>query len=108
MISKSVRLKIFPFSISCNIAIFVLQPVMWTIIETVFLPYANSHLAKGFPLPIIHGFTLQNAEIVCSNATIEVCSDVTLTDSFDLRQLLVSRSAFSYSFQDVPEPEIAR
>ncbi|KAI8552063.1 hypothetical protein RHMOL_Rhmol06G0235100 [Rhododendron molle] len=87
-----------------NLRMFLIQPVMWTIIETVFLPYANSHLANGFPLPIIHGFTLQNAEIVCSNAIIEVCSDVTFTDSFDLRRLLVSRSAFSYySFQDVPE-----
>lgn len=86
-----------------NLRMFLIQPVMWTIIETVFLPYANSHLAKGFPLPIIHGFTLQNAEIVCSNANIEVCSDVAFTDSFDIRNLLFSRSPFSYGLRDVPE-----
>lgn len=86
-----------------NLRMFLIQPVMWTIIETVFLPYANSHLAKGFPLPIIHGFTLQNAEIVCSNANIEVCSDLAFTDSFDVRNLLFSRSLFSYGLRDVPE-----
>ncbi|GFY97586.1 lipid-binding serum glycoprotein family protein [Actinidia rufa] len=47
-----------------NLRMFLIQPIMWTIIETVFLPYVNLHLAKGFPLPIIHGFTLENAESI--------------------------------------------
>lgn len=54
---------------------------MWTIIETVFLPYANSHLSKGLPLPIIHGFTLQDAEIILSTSKVEVCSDVSFAES---------------------------
>ncbi|CAK9133409.1 unnamed protein product [Ilex paraguariensis] len=65
-----------------NLRMYLIQPVMWTVIETVILPYANSHLGKGFPLPIIHGFTLQNAEIICSNARITVCSDVAFAEDF--------------------------
>jgi hypothetical protein len=59
----------------------LLQPVMWTIIETVFLPYANAHLSKGLPLPIIHGFTLQDAEIILSTSRVAVCSDVAFAES---------------------------
>ncbi|XP_057955735.1 putative BPI/LBP family protein At1g04970 [Malania oleifera] len=73
-----------------NLRMYLIQPVMWTIIETVFLPYANSRLGKGFPLPIIHGFTLQNAEIRCSNSKITVCSDVVYAESYGLNQLLIS------------------
>ncbi|KAI3769604.1 hypothetical protein L6452_00713 [Arctium lappa] len=62
---------------------FLIQPLMWTLIETVFVPYANARLGNGFPLPIIHGFTLQNAEIVSSDSRITVCSDVTYQESFD-------------------------
>lgn len=62
---------------------YLIQPVVWTLIETVCLPYANSRLGKGFPLPIIHGFTLQNAEIVFSDSAVTVCSDVTFTDSYN-------------------------
>ncbi|KAK3009365.1 hypothetical protein RJ639_014681 [Escallonia herrerae] len=65
-------------------------PVIWTMIEKVFLPYANSRLGKAFPLPIIRGFTLQNAEIICSNSRITVCSDVTFVESYNLVQPLVS------------------
>nr|XP_017215072.1 PREDICTED: putative BPI/LBP family protein At1g04970 isoform X2 [Daucus carota subsp. sativus] len=66
---------------------YLIQPIVWTLIETVCLPYANSRLGKGFPLPIIHGFTLQNAEIVFSDSAVSVCSDVTFTDSYNLRSL---------------------
>ncbi|KVI10656.1 Bactericidal permeability-increasing protein, alpha/beta domain-containing protein [Cynara cardunculus var. scolymus] len=62
---------------------FLVQPVMWTLIETVFMPYVNAQLGNGFPLPIIHGFTLQNAEIVSTDSRITVCSDVTYQESFD-------------------------
>ena len=75
---------------------------MWTIIETVFLPYVNLHLAKGFPLPIIRGFTLQNAEVICSNSNIKVCSDVSFAESYDLSQLLIEKH-FSYAFRDFQE-----
>ncbi|KAK6919274.1 Lipid-binding serum glycoprotein, N-terminal [Dillenia turbinata] len=71
-----------------NLRMFLIQPIMWTIIQTVFLPYANSHLGKGFPLPIVRGFTLQNAEIICSTSVITVCSDVIYEESLNLAKLL--------------------
>jgi hypothetical protein len=52
------------------------------------MPYANSHLAKGFPLPIIHGFTLHNGFIICSDSRIMVCSDVAYKESNNFSQLL--------------------
>ncbi|KAL6999996.1 hypothetical protein U1Q18_001146 [Sarracenia purpurea var. burkii] len=72
-----------------NLRMFLIQPVMWTLIETVFLPYVNSHLASGFPLPIIRGFTLQNTEITCSYSAVKVCSDVAFSDSYRLSQHLI-------------------
>lgn len=65
-----------------------MQPVVWTLVETVVLPYANSRLGKGFPLPIIHGFTLQDAEITFSTSVVTVCSNVNFTESYNLRQSL--------------------
>ncbi|KAM7274585.1 hypothetical protein ACFE04_016451 [Oxalis oulophora] len=44
-----------------NLRLYLIQPVMRTIIQTVFLPFANTQLSKGFPLPIVHGFTLKDA-----------------------------------------------
>ncbi|XP_054797834.1 putative BPI/LBP family protein At1g04970 [Prosopis cineraria] len=67
-----------------NLRMYLIQPVVWTLIQTVFLPYANSHLSKGFPLPIIHGFTLQNAEIILSNSRVTVCSDVVFAEPHKL------------------------
>ncbi|KAI3815131.1 hypothetical protein L1987_14787 [Smallanthus sonchifolius] len=69
---------------------FLIQPVMWTLIETVFLPYVNAHIGIGFPLPIISEFTLQNAEIITSDSRITVCSDVTYYESFDSTQVYTS------------------
>lgn len=72
--------------------------MIWTAIETVFLPYVNSHLAKGFPLPIIHGFTLQNAEIILTNSRITVCADVSYAEEVILRH-----SFLSYTHSEVEE-----
>lgn len=71
---------------------FLIQPVMWTIIETVFLPYANARLGVGFPLPIIRGFMLQNAEIIPSDSRITVCSDVAYEEYVDISRSLVYTS----------------
>ncbi|KAK1561067.1 hypothetical protein Q3G72_034038 [Acer saccharum] len=77
----SVKLNDFTMSLKwCqigNLHMNLIQPIMWTAIQTVFLPYVNAHLGQGFPLPIIHGFTLKNGEIICSNSGITICSDVT-------------------------------
>lgn len=64
------------------------QAAMSTVIDTVFLPYLNLHLAKGFPLPVLPGFTLENAEIICRNSQVMVCSDVVHTGEYDLYKLL--------------------
>ncbi|CAN8295583.1 unnamed protein product [Cochlearia groenlandica] len=81
----SVKLEDFAMSLKWsnigNLHLHLLQPIVWTVIQTVFVPYANDHLEKGFPLPIIHGFTLQNTEIICSSSEITICSDVAYLDS---------------------------
>ncbi|WCJ37435.1 lipid-binding serum glycoprotein family protein [Euphorbia peplus] len=63
-----------------NLPLHLIQPVMWTIIQTVFIPYANAHLGQRFPLPIIHVFTLMNVETIFSASKIAVCGDVEFTD----------------------------
>lgn len=79
----------------------LIQPVVWTVIETVVLPNVNSHLAKGFPLPIIHGFTLENAEIVLSNSDVNVCSDVAFTESLDLSLIRLYRESSFLKLSEV-------
>lgn len=85
-LAGSVKLHEFEMSLKWsrigNLRMFLIQPVIWTLIETVFLPYANAHLAKGFPLPIIRGFILQDAEITFTNSRIMVCSDLAYTQDF--------------------------
>ncbi|WCJ37437.1 lipid-binding serum glycoprotein family protein [Euphorbia peplus] len=80
----SVKLNDFSMSLKWskigNLHLYLVQPVMWTIIQTVFIPYANAHLGQGFPLPIIHGFTLKNVETIFSDSKIAVCGDVEFTD----------------------------
>ncbi|KAF4368244.1 putative BPI/LBP family protein At1g04970 [Cannabis sativa] len=84
-LAGSVRLNDFTMSLKWskvgNLHLYLIQPVIWTFVQTVFLPYTNGILGKGFPLPIIHGFTLQNAQLICSNSRITVCSDLNYTDS---------------------------
>ncbi|KAJ4975597.1 hypothetical protein NE237_000703 [Protea cynaroides] len=65
----------------------LIQSAMRTFLKTVFLPYANLHLRRGFPLPIIRGFTLQNADIFCASSQILVCSDVVFGNSNEPRLL---------------------
>ncbi|XP_077211135.1 lipid-binding serum glycoprotein family protein isoform X2 [Tasmannia lanceolata] len=55
--------------------------VMQVFLKDVCIPYLNSRLRKGFPLPIIHGFTVQNADILFTDSKVVVCSDVAFTDS---------------------------
>ncbi|KAJ9153846.1 hypothetical protein P3X46_027243 [Hevea brasiliensis] len=57
----------------------LLRPVAFAILKTVFLPYVNSHLLKGLPLPFLHGFTLKNAEIHYTNSKMMICSNLALT-----------------------------
>lgn len=85
----SVKLNDFSMSLKWsnigNLRMYLIQPLMWTLIQTVFVPHANEHLAKGFPLPIIHGFTVQNAEIIFSRSKITVCGDVEFRESLSIK-----------------------
>uniref|UniRef100_A0A7N0TUE5 Lipid-binding serum glycoprotein C-terminal domain-containing protein n=1 Tax=Kalanchoe fedtschenkoi TaxID=63787 RepID=A0A7N0TUE5_KALFE len=84
-LAGSLKLEDFTMSLKWSkigsLHMYIIQPVVWSLIETVGLPYVNSHLSKGLPLPIIQGFNLQNAETVFSDSIVVVCSDVTYTDS---------------------------
>ncbi|KAL4555449.1 hypothetical protein LXL04_038068 [Taraxacum kok-saghyz] len=71
---------------------FLIQPVMWTIIETVFLPYINARVGTGFPLPIFRGINLQNAEILFQDSRITICSDFSYKEPFDPSRTLVYSS----------------
>ncbi|XP_044502558.1 putative BPI/LBP family protein At1g04970 [Mangifera indica] len=101
-LASSVKLNDFTMSLKWskigNLRLYLIQPVMWTIIQTVLLPYVNSHLGQGFPLPIIHGFTLKNAEIISSSSKITICSDVAYTESLNLNQLLFNLSRYTISY----------
>ncbi|KAK7276480.1 hypothetical protein RIF29_17620 [Crotalaria pallida] len=81
----AVRLDDFAMSLKWsnigNLRMYLIQPVMWTLVETVLLPYANARLSKGLPMPIIHGFNLQDAEIILSTSRVTVCSDVAFGES---------------------------
>ncbi|XP_022733113.1 putative BPI/LBP family protein At1g04970 [Durio zibethinus] len=73
-----------------NLQMHLVQAAMSTILETFFMPYLNSHLSTGFPLPLPHGFTLQNADIVRLDSKVKVLSDLSFTDryeSYNLNQL---------------------
>lgn len=45
-------------------------------LKTVVLPYLNFLLWEGFPLPLFHGYELQNAKILSHDSKIMICSDV--------------------------------
>eukprot|EP00268_Persea_americana_P011042 TRINITY_DN14583_c2_g1_i4.p1 TRINITY_DN14583_c2_g1~~TRINITY_DN14583_c2_g1_i4.p1 ORF type:complete len:354 (+),score=52.29 TRINITY_DN14583_c2_g1_i4:540-1601(+) len=70
-----------------NFHMYLVQTVVRVFLKDVALPYVNSHLKKGFPLPIIRGFTLTDASIVCTYSRIVVCSDVIFSDSFNVKRL---------------------
>lgn len=57
-----------------------LQPVISEVLDDVLLPRLNQLLVQGFPLPLIHGFTVEDAEIVYSDSVITVCSDVAFAE----------------------------
>ncbi|CAH1450212.1 unnamed protein product [Lactuca virosa] len=92
------HLKLDDFTMSLKwskigtLRMFLIQPVMWTIIETVFVPYINARLGTGFPLPIFRGINLQNAEILFKDSRITICSDFSYKEPFDPSHTLVYTS----------------
>lgn len=79
-IAGTLKLKSFTMSLKWseigNVHMDLLQPVIFALLETVFIPYVNLHLMRGFPLPLIHGFSLQNAEIHYTESKIMTCSNL--------------------------------
>ncbi|KAL5548493.1 hypothetical protein UlMin_003724 [Ulmus minor] len=65
-----------------NLHIRLVQSIMSLILKTTIIPYANLYLWKGLPLPLLHGFTLQNAEISCTDKMLVICSDVAFAQQF--------------------------
>lgn len=58
----------------------LVQAVLSTVLKTVVVPYVNLWLWKGLPLPLPHGFTLQNSETFSTNSRLTIYSDVTFTE----------------------------
>ncbi|KAF3453380.1 hypothetical protein FNV43_RR03820 [Rhamnella rubrinervis] len=56
-------------------SIYKLQPAMSVVLKTVIFPYVNLKLWQGIPLPLLHGFTLHNADIFCADSRVVICSD---------------------------------
>ena len=56
--------------------VFFLQGVIRVFLNNVVVPVVNSRLRTGFPLPMIRGFTLENASISSLDSRIDVCSDL--------------------------------
>lgn len=89
------KVKLDDFKMTLNwskigkLKMFLIQPVIWTVVETVFVPYANARLWKGFTLPMIHGFTLENAKTNYLNSSLSVCSDVAYSELDDHAQTLI-------------------
>ncbi|PQQ10013.1 putative BPI/LBP family protein [Prunus yedoensis var. nudiflora] len=63
-----------------NLHMHLVQAVLSTILKTVVVPYVNLHLRKGLPLPLPHGFTLHNSEIVSINSRLTIFSDVAIAE----------------------------
>lgn len=76
----SVKLKDFTVDLKWSkigsFHMFLIQPVMSTVLKTVVVPYLNSKLGKGIMLPTFHDYKLENAEIIYTNSWIVLSSDV--------------------------------
>ncbi|RDX95526.1 putative BPI/LBP family protein [Mucuna pruriens] len=65
----------------------LIQSVTSTVLKTILIPYLNSQLMRGIPLPILNGFSLENARILYAPPWITVCSDVSFLGDYHLKQL---------------------
>ncbi|PAN24608.1 hypothetical protein PAHAL_4G238200 [Panicum hallii] len=70
-----------------NIYMSLIQGVIRVFLNTVCMPYLNSRLGNGFVLPVVHGFTLQDVNILTSAKQLTLCSDVIFTNASSLASL---------------------
>ncbi|KAK6149367.1 hypothetical protein DH2020_016892 [Rehmannia glutinosa] len=79
-VTGSVKLNDFTMSLNWSkvgdLHMRLIQILMSTTLKTVILPYVNLKLSKGFQLPAFHGYELLDAQIVCKDSWIVICSDV--------------------------------
>ncbi|GAU25076.1 hypothetical protein TSUD_257700 [Trifolium subterraneum] len=66
----------------------VIQSMSSTVLKTIIIPYLNTQLKRGIPLPILNGFALKNARILYTPPWIAVSSDVTFLGDYYLRHHL--------------------
>ncbi|KAI3466458.1 hypothetical protein Pfo_023121 [Paulownia fortunei] len=87
-LAGSVKLNDFTMSLKWSkigdLHMHLIQTLMSTILRTVILPYVNLKLSKGLQIPAFHGYELQDAQILCTDYWIVICSDVTPIKQFNL------------------------
>ncbi|GER57654.1 lipid-binding serum glycoprotein family protein, partial [Striga asiatica] len=75
-------LKLMDFTMSLkwshigDLHMHLIQTIMSTTLKTVIVPYINLKLGKGFQIPSFHGYKLQDAQFICSDSWIVICSNV--------------------------------
>ncbi|KAK3132284.1 hypothetical protein QOZ80_6AG0518910 [Eleusine coracana subsp. coracana] len=72
-----------------NFHMSLIQGVIRVFLNTVAMPYLNSRLGNGFVLPVVHGFTLKDVNVITSAEQLTLCSDVTFTNASTLLRLPV-------------------
>ncbi|XP_031492823.1 putative BPI/LBP family protein At1g04970 [Nymphaea colorata] len=59
-----------------NFHMYLIQTVVRVLLKDVFIPYVNTRLSRGFPLPVIHGFALTNSDISLGDSNAVICTDL--------------------------------
>ncbi|KAM3189262.1 hypothetical protein ACQJBY_067899 [Aegilops geniculata] len=72
-----------------NFHMSLIQGVIRVFLNTVCMPYLNSHLGNGYILPVVHGFTLKDVHVVTSTEQLMLCSDITFANASRLAALPV-------------------
>ncbi|VAI73311.1 unnamed protein product [Triticum turgidum subsp. durum] len=72
-----------------NFHMSLIQGVIRVFLNTVCMPYLNSHLGNGYILPVVHGFTLKDVHVVTSAEQLMLCSDITFANASRLAALPV-------------------
>ncbi|KAG6387458.1 hypothetical protein SASPL_152648 [Salvia splendens] len=62
----------------------LIQTLISATLRTVVLPYVNLKLTTGYQIPPFHGYELQYAQLLCTDAWIVICSDVAPAKQYNL------------------------
>ncbi|CAM0905682.1 unnamed protein product [Alopecurus aequalis] len=81
------RVELDDFSLSLkwskigNFHMSLIQGVIRVFLNTACMPYLNSRLGHGFILPVVHGFTLKDVDVVTSPEQLTLCSNITFANA---------------------------